>query len=409
MTITAQASAQTEAQPLLSRLSRVTTSGRFIPEIDGFRFIAIISVFILHDFGQVMAKNGKGVDSQRHVDLNLLNGADHAVATTVLSAGSFGVQLFFVISGFILGLPFAEHHLLGKKKPSLSAYLMRRVTRLEPPYLISLIVYAIALGLYYHWQIGDTLKHFGASVLYLHNQIYNEISTINGVAWSLEVEVQFYLLAPLLAYLFAIRSTKARRWILMMIILAAAALNNALAPPTMRYQGSIANAIQYFLAGFFLADLHVLNPSFLKSKHIVWDGIALLSALVMIVSLVAGGGPSGRFTFHLPICIILFYLAGFKSVVFSRFLAFPPIYLVGGMCYTIYLYHGLVIMEGAQLTRFSYLQNAPLWANFLIQFVLHASVTLAVCILLFKLIERPCMKRDWPQQLWRRLRGPALP
>ena len=54
-----------------------------------------------------------------------------------------------------------------------------------------------------------------ASLLYQHNLIYGHGSAINGVAWSLEVEVQFYLLAPLFAAVFSIQSVLARRAVLL--------------------------------------------------------------------------------------------------------------------------------------------------------------------------------------------------
>jgi peptidoglycan/LPS O-acetylase OafA/YrhL len=388
-----------EPRSWLSKLSRVTTSGRFVAEIDGFRFLAITSVFLGHDLGQVLAKNGVGVDAQRGLQLDSLHGMDWLFATLVFSCCAFGVQLFFVISGFILGLPFAEHHLLGRRKPALKAYFLRRVTRLEPPYLLNLIILAIVLHLHYHWQHGYTLRHLLASTLYLHSQIFNDMSTINGVAWSLEVEVQFYVLAPLLALLFMVRNVTARRALLTTLVIGIAVLNNLLAPPVLRYQGSLAFAIQYFLAGFLLADVYLVNPDFLKQRHLLWDGVCAILALTMAWSLMIGGGPWGSLTFHLPFCIFLFYLAAFKSVILRRILTSPPIFLIGGMCYTIYLYHGLMASVLALMTRKIYIHSLPLVVNYTIQFSIHATAVLTICIVLFKLIERPCMKRDWPQQL----------
>ena len=391
-----------EPSSWLSRLSRVTTSGRFIPEIDGFRFIAILGVFLLHDLGQVMAKNGVGVDAQRHVQFDLLHGLDRLLAPIILTCGGFGVSLFFVISGFVLALPFADHHLMGKTKPALSAYLLRRVTRLEPPFLVNLVVQTLVLSAYYRWHLGDTVRHWIATALYMHTQVYQEASPINGATWSLEVEVQFYLLAPLLGWLFAVNGTAVRRAVLAALILGIGILNSTVAPRDFRYQNSLAFFIPFFLAGFLLADVYLRNPSFLlQKKHIAWDWAAVLSTVVMIVTLVEGGGDRGPMIFFLPVCILTFYVACFKSVFINRILTSPPIYLIGGMCYTIYLYHGLMVAIVAQLTRKLYFHSLPLWMNYPIQFALHAALVLLACIVLFRLIERPCMKRDWPQRLWR--------
>ena len=51
-----------------------------------------------------------------------------------------GVPLFFAISGMILGLPFARYWLLQGPKVSLRRYFLRRVTRLEPPYIASMLL-----------------------------------------------------------------------------------------------------------------------------------------------------------------------------------------------------------------------------------------------------------------------------
>src|SRR5690349_19587132 len=56
----------------------------------------------------------------------------------IFSTGHLGVQLFFAISGFILSLPFARCWLGGEKAVSLGGYYLRRVTRIEPPYIIHL-------------------------------------------------------------------------------------------------------------------------------------------------------------------------------------------------------------------------------------------------------------------------------
>jgi peptidoglycan/LPS O-acetylase OafA/YrhL len=384
----------------LSRLSRVTTSGRFVPEIDGFRFIAILSVFLLHDMGQIMAKNGVGVGTQRRIDWESLAAPDYWLAS-VLWAGGFGVSLFFVISGFVLALPFAEHHLLNGKKPAIKAYLLRRLTRLEPPFITNLLIQSVVLYLYYRWNVGEALRHFIATMFYVHNQVYGELSIINGVTWSLEIEVQFYLLVPLLAQVFSIRNTVARRMTLAAVILAIGILNDAFAPNVSRYHWSLAYTLHYFLAGFFLADIFLINSAFLlKRKHLLWDVVAILAAGVMLAGVMRERTDPNVPGFYLPWCILLFYIAGFKSVLFNGCLTSRPIFLIGGMCYTIYLYHGLVLNVVAVITRPFYIHSLPYWANFPIQCAIHSALAMLICGPLFFFIERPCMRRDWPQRLW---------
>src|SRR5579872_4562236 len=92
----------------LRALSRETSSGRFIPEMDGLRFAAIGMVVLFHLNGYLTAKSRLFYPTPPTDWL--------AQAAYV---GFHGVELFFVISGFILGLPFAAHHLKGKQVVSL--------------------------------------------------------------------------------------------------------------------------------------------------------------------------------------------------------------------------------------------------------------------------------------------------
>src|SRR5882762_7039250 len=108
------------ADRLLRRLSRETTSGRFIPEMDGLRFAAIGMVVLFHLNGYLTVKSKAFYP---------------APPTDWLAQAAFvgfhGVELFFVISGFILGLPFASHYLKNKPAVPLRKYYLRRLTRLE--------------------------------------------------------------------------------------------------------------------------------------------------------------------------------------------------------------------------------------------------------------------------------------
>lgn len=188
---------------------RITTQKRFIPQIDGLRFVAISSVVLLHVYA---ALERGAVPEPIPLD------GDNAKR---------GVELFFVISGFILGVPFPSRYLLNGQKVGLKQYYWRRVTRLEPPYFISLFVCAAAWYVTAHRGFRDMWPHLLASFFYLHNLVFGAFAgAVNGVAWSLEVEIQFYLLVPLLALLFAIADARLRRTVILGIMLAAGLLTN---------------------------------------------------------------------------------------------------------------------------------------------------------------------------------------
>jgi peptidoglycan/LPS O-acetylase OafA/YrhL len=112
---------------LLAPFSRIQSAGRYIPVIDGLRFYAFAAVIAVH-----WAKHAA-----------LLNAGESGEALNVrfFLNGAFGVQLFYVISGFVLALPFAKAWREKKPRPKLKAYYLRRLTRLEPPYVINLLVF----------------------------------------------------------------------------------------------------------------------------------------------------------------------------------------------------------------------------------------------------------------------------
>src|ERR1700744_3456380 len=133
-------------------LRRVVTSNRLIPEVDGFRFLAIAIVICSHIYGQCGPIPGDGLGA------SLLRAA--------FSDGKRGVYLFFTISGFVLALPFARHSLEDAPRVKLRKYFRRRATRLEPPYLLSMFLRLPMVLLYKHGARSTVILHFLASVFY---------------------------------------------------------------------------------------------------------------------------------------------------------------------------------------------------------------------------------------------------
>ena len=87
----------------LSYLSRKTSSSRFIPEIDGLRFIAIITVVLFHLNSALAKESGLGLSNA----LMDMGGSKHMFSMAWWWVRlDLGVKLFFAISGFVLALPF---------------------------------------------------------------------------------------------------------------------------------------------------------------------------------------------------------------------------------------------------------------------------------------------------------------
>jgi len=76
------------------------------------------------------------------------------------------------------------------------------------------------------------------------------------------------------------------------------------------------------------------------------------------------------------------------------------------MCYTIYLYHFVLISVCGRLTKPLHI-GSSFMAYFALQMLLILPVVLIVCTILYLLVERPCMDRNWPWKLVARLRRDA--
>jgi peptidoglycan/LPS O-acetylase OafA/YrhL len=323
-------------------------------------------------------------------------------------AGHYGVQLFFAISGCILSLPFARQNLCGEKRVSLRQYYLRRVTRIEPPYIIHLLVLALLCAFVFRRVPSHThlyhnpgwaayaFSHLGASLVYANGFIFGTHPYPNYVLWSLEVEVQFYLLAPFLAMLFLVRNHLARRALLIATIVLCS--GTGLFGDIYRIWASLAGNLQYFLVGFLLTDLYVSGLLQSVRSWLRWDfGVVLsLGAVVWLQK-------APVLMFLLPWAIFLCGVAAFRGPLSSGCLSNPWISTIGGMCYTIYMYHSLLISTLVRLTL--KLRAHVISLDLLIQFVIMAVVITAVCAWLFAFLERPFMRRDWPQKLAQKLHG----
>jgi peptidoglycan/LPS O-acetylase OafA/YrhL len=92
-----------------------------------------------------------------------------------------------------------------------------------------------------------------------------------------------------------------------------------------------------------------------------------------------------------PWCVLGLLVAAFRGRVWRWFLTRPPIYLIGGMCYTIYLYHPLFKTAVGNVTRHWSL-GSSIALHVFAQILLIGCVTFVVSAILFVLIERPFMR-----------------
>jgi peptidoglycan/LPS O-acetylase OafA/YrhL len=382
----------------LNSFRRITQNGSFIPEVDGLRFIAIISVVLIHSYTEVLNRIERGIalgaTATQTAPLPVDPSNPHGFLR-FLGHGGYGVQLFFAISGFILAWPFARQRLQAGQKVGLGSYFLRRVTRLEPPYILMLVFRAVLLLAIGIQQARSILVHLIVSIFYLHNIVFAIASKIEAVSWTLEIEVQFYCLAPLLTLIYKIPRAWLRRTLLICAIASAAPLQQAFLSrwSGARFVGafnlSILAFVQFFLVGLLVADLYV--DGWNRIPHTLWWDLISVPLWVFMFWF-----QPRTFEFVGPLVLPILFVGAFKGVFIPRFLRNPFVTTIGGMCYSIYLTHRTaILMLQLLLVRF----HLHFFSWLVISLFLVAPAAIAVGAIYFRLIERPCMNPRWPQEL----------
>ena len=399
---TDKASHKTPVQPMswFHRFQRVTSGRQFLPEIDGLRFIAIFPVVMLH-LGTHYLRLNEGRWSAQELESDWL--------FRIRPHLEFGVPLFFAISGYILTLPFIREAREGRRV-RLKSYFWRRITRLEPPYAVSLVGFALVHLVLLSAPIGETLSHFTASLFYVHEIVYGARSTINPVAWSLEIEVQFYLLAPLLCrFLFRLPATGRRMAVFFLVLITVglrAYFLRELAAHHLAF--SMLTFGQFFFAGILVADLLHGEGDRQPAKSLGWDSLALAG--------LCGWGAwfipkQFAFEHHLVsvAVVVAICLGAIRGRLMTHLLSSPFVWATGGMCYTIYLLHyPLVHLTLPWTAGIDFGESFS--KAFGLQLLLQLPVVWLVCAAFYLLIEKPCMDKDWPAKLRARLgRGGVRP
>jgi peptidoglycan/LPS O-acetylase OafA/YrhL len=215
------------------------------------------------------------------------------------------------------------------------------------------------------------------------------------------MEVQFYLLVPLLTLLFLVRNRWLRRTTLAALAIAIPAVVHAFIAGKIsghsHFWATIGWLLQYFIAGMLLSDIYVTEmPSWRASW--VWDVVSGAGWCSLLFS------AHGPLYFVESLLIALAFVGAFRGVLLHRLLTIEWLATIGGMCYSIYLWHFFIIALVFKASRHLLLTH-DLLANFLVQSVLILPCILAFSIAYFVAIERPCMDPAWPQKLWAALSG----
>ncbi|HEV3090192.1 MAG TPA: acyltransferase [Candidatus Cybelea sp.] len=117
------------------------------------------------------------------------------------ATGFVGVTLFFFLSGFVISYPFTRAQMSGAPQPSWGHFAWRRFIKIVPSYALSIAV-AYLLGYAQVQPNAAALPDLATHALFVHTWFPDRFGTINGVLWTLAVEVEFYCIFPVIWWCF---------------------------------------------------------------------------------------------------------------------------------------------------------------------------------------------------------------
>ena len=288
------------------------------PDIDGLRAIAVLGVIIYHAF------------------------------PTALPGGFSGVDIFFVISGYLIsGILYKG---VREGEFSFREFYARRVRRLFPS-LITLLLLALVFGkiILLNDEFEQLGKHVAAGALFIQNMVFWSESGYFDIdatlkpllhLWSLAVEEQFYIIFPPLLLLFW-----RRRWPmapLLWVMLVASFIGNIIMSYQAREGDFFVTTYRAweFLGGSLLAWWHFGKN---HEEKVPFGNLISLAGLFLLglgMGLLHQGDPYPGWRASLPVAGSLLLIgAGKHSWVNRYFLSHPAVVWIGLISYPLYLFH----------------------------------------------------------------------
>ena len=313
---------------------RATRTLTYRPHLDGLRVVAVYLVVLFH------------------------------AGTTRLSGGYIGVDVFFVLSGYLV-TQLLLHDLTATGSIGFGRFYARRVRRLLPAAFAALVVTAVVfVAIASPLEVNNAVGSFKAAFLYVTNWYFIHQATgyfganlaANPVLqfWSLAIEEQFYLLWPLLltALWWSTRrlEPRRRRRVVPVVVGAAAVASAAWAlalrhaDPNRAYYGTDARAYE-LMAGALLA----LTPAiFVRARRfrpaarvLSWIGLA---ALLLLATSWIHLDAIERGIVVTGVTVALLVGIETSSSLVTRVLANRTVVYLGRISYGTYLWHWIVII-----------------------------------------------------------------
>ena len=356
--------------------------------MDGLRGVAAIGVAWFHLY------MGGG---------DTLTGVDFLGAgfVTISAWGRFGVQLFFVISGYVLSLsligqPDAAGRIRAPRDVGL--YMIRRMIRLDPMLWLSIFAAIAATGLLR--SFGDsaaewpTVRTVFANMFYL--QPVFDTPLISAVYWTLVLEAQWYLLAAVSALCCHALSRRGVRNVGMKWFAAMTLASHLWTWQVLPYRDGVLTPHLYlFLLG-------VLGHLYRAGHRFAGPVLGLHLLAVLAAGLLHGN------SYNIAGAAAAAAISGIPAVRPAvRFLSSRPVLYFGRLSYGIYLLH--LIIGGTMIdVAKNYTTTAAAPAARLGWVVGALAVTIAIADLAYRLVERPSIRLSKKIPVGRRITAAAV-
>jgi peptidoglycan/LPS O-acetylase OafA/YrhL/lysophospholipase L1-like esterase len=362
---------------------------RHFPALDGIRGLAVAGVLLFH--------------------------AGH------LTGGYLGVDLFFVLSGFLItGLLIKEYR--TKSDIRLGQFWVRRARRLMPALialLIGVALYAalvsdpVDLSRIRADSIGTLFYVANWNTIFAGHSYWELFASPSPLehTWSLAIEEQFYLVWPLVLWAL-FKFTKANLKTLLWICLGLAAISEIalqlLYSPTnssRAYQGTDTRGVAILLGAALATALSIWGPVRGRTARMVLEIVAGTALAVLLVCWFTIDGQSeflyrgGFLIAEIAVLILLMSAVHPETGVFSKAMSFAPLVGLGLISYGVYLYHVPIYLVLSE-DRMGF-GGLPLTA-------LQIGVTIVVAIGSYYILEQPIRHKGLPKQTPARYVVPAV-
>jgi len=330
--------------------------------------------------------------------------------------GYLWVDLFFVLSGFLLAMNYADRFAGGWSLGAWLDFLLHRLARIYPLYLAlaaASLAYSLVLygGLHASapppaLKLSEPARDVAANLLMVQSWGLGE--SIDGVAWSLSTEWAAYLIFPLLTAVALFGRPRAA----LATALAAALVVGATATLTLRdgayhsgpldaYDGATLEPLLRCLGGFMLGLVTFRLAQSPRAVAIAGHDLSIAAALGLLVAGLAAGVHD--LVIYPLFALLVLGLFGNRGYV-GRIFACRPVYWLGVVSYSVYLLHPYLVAPRSALdVSLQGLLPEP-WAELITSAAIYA-VLLAASTLAYHAIEEP--GRRWVRQM--RAAIPRLP